>query len=120
MNTNELNIYTEKRPWGNFTEFSKEQPSVVKIIRINPNEATSLQSHKKRDEFWHLIGGNGFITIDNNRTPANSGDEFFVLRNSKHRLEAGNNGLRLLEISLGDFEETDETRFDDKYGRAQK
>jgi hypothetical protein len=32
-------------------------------------------------------------------------------------MKAGNNGMEVLEISFGDFDENDIVRYEDKYGR---
>ena len=46
------------------------------------------------------------------------GGEYTVPVNAKHRAVAGSTGLIFLEIDEGDFEENDEIRYEDKYGRA--
>ena len=110
--------YSEERPWGNFIEYTKNEPSTVKILTVKPHEAFSLQSHAKRDEFWRVLSGTGAITVGEKTTNANIDDEFFIPRGTKHRIEGGDTGISVLEISRGDFDESDITRFDDKYGRA--
>jgi len=37
---------------------------------------------------------------------------------SKHRMQAGSDGMEVLEIALGDFDESDIVRYEDKYGRV--
>ena len=113
----ELDIYQEERPWGNFRQFVKNTPSTVKIITINPNEELSLQSHTKRSEFWKVIAGSGSYNIDGAKHAFTPGDEIFVSVGAKHRLISGPEGLSVLEIALGDFDEEDIERFEDKYGR---
>lgn len=110
--------YQEERPWGDFVEFTKNMPSTVKIITVKASEALSLQSHTSRDEFWRVIAGEGFVTLGDQRVSAKVGDEFYVMRGTKHRIEGGTSALQILEISLGDFDEADIIRFDDRYGRA--
>jgi len=112
--------YIEERPWGNFIEFSKNEPSTIKIITIKPQSALSLQSHTLRDEFWHIISGNGQIIIDEKIYKAQSGNEFFIPRQAKHRIETDLEPLIILEISFGMFNENDITRFEDRYGRVTK
>jgi alkylation response protein AidB-like acyl-CoA dehydrogenase len=51
-------------------------------------------------------------------TAVKQGDEFFVARGTKHRIMAGSEPLLVLEIAVGEFDEEDITRFDDKYGRV--
>ena len=110
--------YREERPWGAFVEFTHNTPSTVKIITVNPGEALSLQSHKKRDEFWHVLSGDGIATIGGEQKQAAAGAEFFVPRETNHRLAGGSLPLMILEISFGEFDEGDIIRLEDRYGRA--
>jgi mannose-6-phosphate isomerase-like protein (cupin superfamily) len=112
--------YREKRPWGAFTQLSKNTPSTVKLLTINPGEALSLQRHAERDEFWKVISGEGFATIGSQRLPAKVDAEFFIPRGTNHRLESGASLLTVLEISFGDFEDEDIVRLEDRYGRASE
>jgi mannose-6-phosphate isomerase len=109
--------YQEKRPWGEFVEFIRNAPSTVKIITVNVGEAFSLQTHSKRDEFWHVISGEGSITIGDAQFAVRSGQDHFIPRGTNHRIEAGEENVVILEISLGDFDEADITRLEDRYGR---
>lgn len=109
--------YRETRPWGEFVEFAKNTPSTVKIITINAHEAFSLQTHSKRDEFWHIISGEGKITIDGRSIAVLCGENHFIPRGAKHRVEAGKQPVVILEISFGEFDEGDIMRLEDKYGR---
>lgn len=110
-------IYEENRPWGSFRRFTLNTPSTVKIIKVNPNQSLSLQTHSKRAEFWNVIAGEGTIEIDGVKNPATVGAEFFVNKGSSHRITAGDMTLEILEIAIGKFEEEDIVRLEDKYGR---
>ena len=112
-----LDVFKIERPWGNFRQFTHNTPSTVKIITVKPNERLSLQSHKKRSEFWHVISGDGIVEIDNKKIATKEGDEHEIMISSKHRLSAGSSGITVLEIALGDFDEDDIVHYEDKYGR---
>ncbi len=112
-----MEFYEEKRPWGFFKEFIKNQEATVKIIVINPNEQLSLQYHLHRKEFWKVLSGNPQIQIDDEKITAKAGDEFIVPAKIKHRLTSGNEKTEILEISFGKFDENDIVRLEDKYGR---
>jgi mannose-6-phosphate isomerase-like protein (cupin superfamily) len=90
----------------------------VKIIKVFPNESLSLQSHSKRSEFWHVIGGSGTVEIGEVKTETTVGDEHEIAIGEKHRLGAGPNGIQVLEISVGEFDEEDIVHYEDKYGRV--
>ena len=112
------NYEKEKRPWGDFERFTLNEPTTVKIITVKAGETFSLQTHEHRDEFWRVLKGSGKVTIDNKGHAAREGDAFFSPRRMEHRAEAGPDGLVFLEIAFGDFDEGDEHRLEDKYGRT--
>lgn len=112
------NYEKEERPWGNFERFTHNEKTTVKIITVHAGESLSLQIHEHRDEFWRVLKGSGVITIGEKNTDANEGDTFFVPRNTTHRISGGLGGSSFLEISFGEFEENDEKRLDDQYGRV--
>lgn len=94
--------------------------TTVKIITVAPDQILSLQSHKKRSEFWKVISGSGFVEIDGAREAVDLGDEKMIPLGAKHRMQAGPNGMRILEIAFGEFDEEDIIRYEDKYGRENK
>ncbi len=108
--------YTEKRPWGKFEEYVKNESCTVKILFIDAKEELSLQYHHKREEFWKVLQGQGEVTIGDKTIKAKENDEFFIPKKVKHRIKT-NKGIKVLEISLGKFDEKDEVRLEDKYKR---
>ncbi len=109
--------HTETRPWGSFTTFADNEQATAKIITVRTGEEFSLQSHAHRDEFWHIISGNGTIIIGDASSPLVVGADYAVPHDTKHRITAGTENVVFLEISRGEFDENDITRFEDKYGR---
>ncbi len=109
----------EERPWGNFERFTLNEQTTVKLITVKPGEAFSLQSHAHRDEFWRVLSGTGFVILDQDRHTVHAGESFFSPAGHAHRMEAGPEGLTFLEIAFGNFDEGDETRLEDRYGRVQ-
>jgi mannose-6-phosphate isomerase-like protein (cupin superfamily) len=114
----EFKPFTVERPWGNFRQFTFNSLSTVKILTLKPNESLSLQSHAKRSEFMKIIQGSGIVEVGDMKYDAKEGEEHNIPVDTKHRATAGSFGLTYLEISLGNFEENDEVRYEDKYGRA--
>ncbi|MSU44985.1 mannose-6-phosphate isomerase [Candidatus Nomurabacteria bacterium] len=107
-----------KKPWGQFDQFTHNEPTTVKILSVNRGSSLSLQKHNSRTEFWRVILGHPIVTIDKMVKSANPGDEFIIDQQQAHRLEAKNDDVQVLEISSGDFDENDIIRLEDKYGRA--
>ena len=112
------NYEKETRPWGGFERFTLNEKTTVKIITVNAGESFSLQTHERRDEFWRVLSGSGVIHIGDIDNDAHVGDTFFSPRHIEHRVTGGFKGLTFLEIAFGDFDESDITRLEDKYGRA--
>jgi mannose-6-phosphate isomerase len=111
--------YREVRPWGEFLEFTRNTQTTVKIITVNPGQAFSLQHHQKRDEFWHIISGDGTIQIGTEISPIIPGQDHFIPKQTNHRVSADSSAVVLLEISFGEFDESDITRIEDRYGRVK-
>ncbi len=109
---------THTRPWGSFIEFTKNEPSTVKILVVKPGEEFSLQYHENREEFWYVLSGNPTVIIGDKEFSAKEGDEFIVKKREKHRVSAKDIEARILEVSLGEFNEDDIVRIEDKYGRV--
>jgi mannose-1-phosphate guanylyltransferase/mannose-1-phosphate guanylyltransferase/mannose-6-phosphate isomerase len=113
-----LKVFQIERPWGNFRQFTENDLSTVKIITVKPNEILSLQSHEHRSEFWHVLAGSGTVEIGEMKKETTVGDEHEIPVREKHRLGAGPDGIQVLEIALGNFDEKDIVHYEDKYGRV--
>jgi len=117
---NKNTIYKETRPWGFFTQFTHNKKSTVKILHIKKNSMLSLQFHKKREEFWYVLEGQGYVIIEDKKIKAIPGKTFTVNKKSKHRIITEDFELKILEISTGNFDENDIVRLEDKYNRIDK
>ncbi len=111
------NYEKTERPWGNFERFTLNESSTVKIISVKGGEELSLQMHFHRDEFGKILKGNGTLQVGESEREVKEGDSFFIPRETKHRVTAGASGIDYLEIAFGEFDEEDETRIEDDYGR---
>lgn len=109
---------SEKRPWGNFRQFTLNEKSTVKILTINPHQSLSFQKHKNRNEFWVILDNPAKITLGKRIFKAKKEDEVLIRKGQVHSAEAYSKPSRILEISIGKFDEKDETRLKDKYGRT--
>lgn len=110
--------YIEQRPWGKFEQFTHNEKTTVKIIEIHNGRRISLQSHHHREEWWIALD-NGVITeINGEKRILNKGEHAFIPSGAKHRLTAVNETVRVLEIAFGHFDENDNTRYEDDFGRV--
>jgi mannose-1-phosphate guanylyltransferase len=111
--------YHEDRPWGSFDQFTKNEPSTVKIVRVAAGKRLSLQRHTKRAEFWRVIEGSGTARSGDDEREVTVGDEIEIPVGALHRLSGGPTGIAVLEIALGEFDEEDIERVEDDFGRAE-
>jgi mannose-6-phosphate isomerase-like protein (cupin superfamily) len=107
----------DKRPWGEFEQFTLNEPTTVKIITVLPDQAFSLQRHHNRDEFWKIISGDGLITIEDVTQPIELGRVYEIPRGTIHRITGGSSPVIFLEVAFGVFDENDIERLEDNYGR---
>jgi len=109
---------TDQRPWGTERCLTQNEASTVKLLYINKGESLSLQLHHRREEFWKVLVGNPETIVGENSYKNKVGDEIFVPRETAHRISAPADDVVILEISTGDFDESDEVRLEDKYNRS--
>ncbi|MBS3126583.1 phosphomannose isomerase type II C-terminal cupin domain [Candidatus Woesearchaeota archaeon] len=110
--------YIEERPWGKFEQFTNNELSTVKIIEVHPQKRLSLQSHQHREEWWIALDDGIVAEIEGIRRVLKKGEHVFVPMRAKHRLSSEKERVRVLEIAFGSFDENDNTRYEDDYGRT--
>lgn len=118
-NTSEYPI--SSRPWGYYKTTVLNELFQSKVIYVLPKQSLSLQSHKRREEHWTIINGNGKIQLDESIRQVSSGDVVYIPKGCKHRITNLDEGEVLIfsEIQLGDyFGEDDIQRYEDVYGRS--
>ena len=108
------------RPWGYYVTLADEPDHKVKRIIVHPGKRLSLQRHQHRTEHWHVVKGEGLVTIDMETKPIKAGDSVDIPRYTLHRME--NNAredLMFIEVQRGDyFGEDDIERLEDDFGRV--
>jgi len=93
-------MYAEKS-WGSYKVLDISSKSITIKIILKPGEHMSYHSHKRRDEIWNIINGEGFVIIDGNEKSVNTGDIITINRNSMHTISA-RTVLEVIEIQVGD------------------
>jgi mannose-1-phosphate guanylyltransferase/mannose-6-phosphate isomerase len=93
----------------------------VKILTCNPGQQLSLQRHQHRDELWVALDEGVVIHLDGKVLNPAKGEEVWLPAKSIHRLSCAATTpqpVRVLEVSLGEFDEEDIERLEDVYGRS--
>ena len=112
------NRHHEDRPWGSFDQFTANEETTVKIVRVAPEKRLSLQKHAHRAEFWKVLEGTGTAQVNDTEQAVSVGDELEIPAGAVHRLSGGPEGVAVLEIAIGNFDENDIERIADDFGRS--
>jgi glycosyltransferase involved in cell wall biosynthesis/quercetin dioxygenase-like cupin family protein len=123
-----LQVYTQildttkredHRPWGYYQVLSDEADHKVKRIVVYPGKRLSLQRHRRRSEHWHVVEGEGLVTLDEKQVRLKKGDSIDIPRGATHRMENPlERKMAFVEIQSGDyFGEDDIERLEDDFGR---
>jgi mannose-1-phosphate guanylyltransferase len=110
-------VTTENRPWGHFERFTLNEPCTVKLVYLDGNKRLSLQYHNKRSEFWKVIKGPVKVQIEKNIQTLRTGQMITIPKKTIHRLIGAGTDAIILEISTGEFDESDIVRLEDDYKR---
>jgi cytidyltransferase-like protein len=109
---------TERRPWGSFANLGTGSEWHLKTLSVENGKRTSLQSHKHRTEIWTVVEGSVRVTIGKEQKVLKVGDQCVVAQGELHRIESVNGDAKLVEVSLGTFDENDIVRYEDDFGRT--
>ncbi len=108
------------KPWGNELIWAHTDRYVGKIITIDPGKRLSLQYHELKDESLivlegtlrlHLEGDDGEIRLHD----LEPGENSRIPVGKKHRFEALDKQVRLVEVSTPEID--DVVRLSDDFGR---
>jgi len=108
------------KPWGSFDQFVLNTPCTVKILTCNPGQKLSLQRHRQRNELWVALDPGVVVELDGQILTPDRNAQIWLPAGSTHRLScapARTSPVRVMEISLGTFDENDIERLEDVYGR---
>jgi glycosyltransferase involved in cell wall biosynthesis len=107
------------RPWGYYKVLSDEADHKVKRIVVYPGKRLSLQRHGRRSEHWHVVYGEGIVTVDGKQVRLKKGDSIDIPVGAIHRVEnPTDNNMVFVEVQSGDyFGEDDIERLEDDFGR---
>jgi len=111
-------VVIEKRPWGRFERFTLNEKSTVKLVYLDGDKRLSLQYHNNRAEFWKVIKGPVSVQLDKETKTLQTGESIIIPNNGVHRLIGAGTDAIVLEISTGDFDESDIVRLEDDYKRT--
>lgn len=105
-------IMEEKRKWGwykvlEYVKYEENRKSLVKHLYLDKDQNISYQRHKKRDEIWIIVHGNGLAVINDESIKITIGDVLTIKKGAEHMLFAKTN-MHIVEVQIGtELEEED-------------
>lgn len=108
----------KNKPWGHEVIWAKTDKYVGKLLVIQPNQRLSLQYHEKKEETIYVL--EGMLQVwdtdnDNEYKVYGTGSTFHVIPNQVHRFGAGDDEVKLIEVSTPELD--DVVRLSDDYSR---
>lgn len=110
-------VTVEKRPWGRFERFTLNEQCTVKLVYLDGDKRLSLQYHNNRSEFWKVIKGPVKVQLGSDTRTLQVGESITIPKKTTHRLIGAGTDAIVLEISTGEFDESDIVRLEDDYKR---
>ncbi len=110
----------EERPWGGFEVLRDTDRFKSKLLRVDPGQRLSYQSHRHRSEHWVVVRGRPEVTLDGEVRTCEPGQAVFIPTGARHRIaNPGSEPVEIVEVQLGDyFGEDDIVRYEDDYDRV--
>ncbi len=93
-------MFAEKS-WGSYRVIDVEEGSMTVKVTLNPWHKMNYHSHDRRDEVWTVIAGYGKTIVDGMEQPVKVGDVITMASGCRHTVIAGEKGLQLIEVQLG-------------------
>ena len=94
-------IMFAEKSWGSYRVLDVEEGSMTVKVTLNPKHKMNYHSHEKRDEIWNVIAGSGITIVDGMEQPVHAGDVITMAAGCKHTVIAGDDGLQMIEVQIG-------------------
>lgn len=91
-----------EKSWGSYRVLDVEEQSMTVKVTLNPGHCMNYHSHEKRDEVWTVVSGAGKTIVDGMEQLVKPGDVITMATGCKHTVIAGDKGLQLIEVQLGE------------------
>ncbi len=101
------------KSWGTYRILDVEEGSLTIKATLKPGSRMNYHSHEHRDEIWSVIQGTGKTIVDGMVQPVKPGDVVTMAAGCKHTVIAGDEGLQLIEVQIGqDINVNDKKKYD--------
>lgn len=89
------------KSWGTYRVLDVGESSLTIKVVLKAKEHMNYHSHSHRDEVWTVVTGHGRTIVDGMEQPVKVGDVITMAAGCKHTVIAGEDGLQLIEVQLG-------------------
>lgn len=93
-------IMFAEKSWGSFRVMDVENGSMTIKVTLNAGNSMNYHSHRKRDEVWVVIDGEGKTIVDGMEQNVKVGDVITMEAGCRHAIIAETE-LKLIEVQLG-------------------
>lgn len=101
------------KSWGTYKVLDIEDNSMTIKVTLKAGEHMFYHSHEKRDEVWTVVSGKGKTIVDGMEQLVRPGDVITMAAGCKHTVIAGDEGLQLMEVQLGEaISASDKKKYD--------
>ncbi len=94
-------MFAEKS-WGSYQVLDVQPQGMTVKLALLPGHALQYHSHMHRAEVWTVMAGSGIATLDGAQQPLVPGTVVSIPTQCKHTMQAGAEGLQLIEVQLGE------------------
>ncbi len=91
-----------EKSWGSYRVLDIQNESMTVLVALNPGHKMNYHSHQHRDEVWTVVKGSGVTIVDGMEQHIRPGDVITMAIGCKHTVIAGEDGLQLIEVQLGE------------------
>lgn len=92
--------YAEKS-WGSYRVLDIQPQALTVLVTLNPGYRMNYHSHKRRDEVWTVLSGEGRTVVDGMEQPVRPGDVVSMAAGCKHTVIADTQ-LKIIEVQTGE------------------
>ena len=103
-------IMFAEKSWGSYRVLDVENNSMTVKVTLNPGHRMNYHSHEKRDEVWTVISGSGRTIVDGMEQLIKPGDVVTMASGCRHTVIAGETGLQLIEVQIGESISVDDKK----------
>jgi mannose-6-phosphate isomerase-like protein (cupin superfamily) len=77
-------------------------------VEVDPGRESPLHYHAVTEELYHIVRGDGVMTLGDTETPVGPGDTVAIPSGERHRIRAGAAGLAFVCVTVPPYDPHDD------------